>query len=174
MKKLSFNSHKPIALTSYLLKEVLTTSQHFGEELIEVTSKVELGLVSSSMHQHLCKYSGDEVFLDDAGADVTHPTGCNTASPSVAAVVGSYDQFVSKYASQIWTLGHRVETMTVRTRSTSTNLYNVYLHLCLIDHFSERLSLSCWDRLRHYLTEHAHTSTIRNLQEAIPGWACIS
>ena len=50
------------------------------------------------------------------GADVTHPTGFNPASPSVAAVVGSMDANMSRFASQIMLQGHRVEIITVRSR----------------------------------------------------------
>ena len=49
------------------------------------------------------------------GADVTHPVGFNTASPSVAAVVGSLDRALSQYASEILLQGHRVELITVRS-----------------------------------------------------------
>ena len=54
-------------------------------------------------------------FLGGAtGADVTHPVGFNQSSPSVAAVVGSLDRYLSCFGARIMLQGHRVELLTVR------------------------------------------------------------
>ncbi|CAL8468702.1 g8242 [Coccomyxa elongata] len=45
------------------------------------------------------------------GADVTHPVGFNPNSPSVAAVVGSLDRYLSCFGAQILLQGHRVELL---------------------------------------------------------------
>lgn len=44
-----------------------------------------------------------------AGADVTHPAGFNKAEPSIAAVVGSMDQWCGRFATKVSLQGHRLE-----------------------------------------------------------------
>ena len=51
-----------------------------------------------------------------AGADVTHPLGFSDgakAEPSVAALVGSLDRELGRFASRVWLQGHRVEMLQV-------------------------------------------------------------
>eukprot|EP00795_Rhopilema_esculentum_P001647 gene1647-16114_t len=43
------------------------------------------------------------------GADVTHPAPSETSRPSIAAVVGSLDEFATKYAARVDVQGHRKE-----------------------------------------------------------------
>jgi len=45
------------------------------------------------------------------GADVHHPSVGNTLSPSIAAIVGSYDISATRYATVIQQQGHRVESI---------------------------------------------------------------
>ncbi|KAK9840859.1 hypothetical protein WJX84_012195 [Apatococcus fuscideae] len=43
------------------------------------------------------------------GADVTHPMGFSESQPSIAAVVGSMDRYISRYAAQVQLQPHRLE-----------------------------------------------------------------
>ncbi|KAK9811199.1 hypothetical protein WJX73_009529 [Symbiochloris irregularis] len=45
------------------------------------------------------------------GADVTHPMGFGSTEPSVAALVGSLDKDLGRFASRVWLQGHRVEML---------------------------------------------------------------
>ena len=48
-----------------------------------------------------------------AGADVTHPTGFNTAEPSIAAVVGSMDPQCGRFATRVCPQGNHLEIIQV-------------------------------------------------------------
>ncbi|KAK9837636.1 hypothetical protein WJX74_001800 [Apatococcus lobatus] len=43
------------------------------------------------------------------GADVTHPMGFSESEPSIAAVVGSMDRYLSRYAAEVQLQPHRLE-----------------------------------------------------------------
>jgi len=57
---------------------------------------------------------------------VTHPTGFDTSEPSVAAVTGSYDASLGRYACRVMQQGHRQEIITGLKDATSALLLNFY------------------------------------------------
>jgi hypothetical protein len=57
--------------------------------------------------------AAEEQLGNAAGADVTHPIGFNPASPFVAAMVGSMDCSLSRFAAEIMLQGNQVEVITV-------------------------------------------------------------